>query len=165
MVAQALKGQSMVAVETLHLENALSYGGLAVLVDAWKRLGLDGVLATIPAARDRRLIQAMIFARLLFPCAKLALSQQSQGTLLAQACDLKADESFDEDDLYGAMDQLSGRWVNMEQALFQRAFPQSVRLVLYDLTSVYFEGKGPQGTSRYGHSRDHRGDRPQIILA
>ncbi len=152
-------------VELLHLENALSYGGLAVLADAWQRFGLDGVLAGIPGARDRRLIQAMIFSRLLFPCAKLSLAQHAQGTLLAQACGLASDESFDEDDLYGAMDQFSGRWVKMEQALYQRAFTPGVRLVLYDLTSVYFEGKGPQGTARYGHSRDHRQDRPQIILA
>jgi transposase len=38
-------------------------------------------------------------------------------------------------------------------------------LVLYDLTSVYFEGNGPQHLAHYGHSRDHRGDRPQIVLA
>ncbi len=38
-------------------------------------------------------------------------------------------------------------------------------MVLYDLTSVYFEGNGPEHLARYGHSRDHRGDRPQIILA
>jgi transposase len=38
-------------------------------------------------------------------------------------------------------------------------------LVLYDLTSVYFEGKGPEHLAQYGHSRDHRSDRPQIILA
>jgi transposase len=37
--------------------------------------------------------------------------------------------------------------------------------VLYDLTSVYFEGAGPKHFGRYGHSRDHRNDRPQIILA
>src|SRR5438034_84135 len=41
----------------------------------------------------------------------------------------------------------------------------AVRRVLYDLTSVYFEGKGPKGLSKFGHSRDHRSDRPQIILA
>jgi transposase len=55
--------------------------------------------------------------------------------------------------------------VALEKQLYQRAFPQSVRLVLYDLTSVYFEGKGPSHLARYGHSRDHRSDRPQIILA
>lgn len=165
LVARALEGQSLVAVDQLQLENALSYGGLAVLADAWKRFGMEEVLSDIPEARDRGLIQAMIFARLLFPCAKLALAQQAQGTLLARACGLKEDESFAEDDLYEAMDEFNGRWVRMEKALYARAFPQRVRLVLYDLTSVYFEGKGPVGTSRYGHSRDHRADRPQIILA
>ena len=63
------------------------------------------------------------------------------------------------------MDQLTGHWVGLEKQLYQRAFPQAVRLVLYDLTSVYFEGKGPTHLARYGHSRDHRADRPQIILA
>jgi transposase len=37
--------------------------------------------------------------------------------------------------------------------------------VLDDLTSVYFEGEGPTGIRRDGHSRDHRADRPQVILA
>ena len=165
MIASALKGKALVAIDQLELENALSYGGLAVLVDAWQRFGLEAVLSEIPEGRPRRLIQAMILARLLFPCAKLALAQQAHGTLLAKACGLATHESFAEDDLYAAMDQFNGRWVNTEKALYQRAFPAGVRLVLYDLTSVYFEGKGPRGTSQYGHSRDHRADRPQIILA
>ena len=68
-------------------------------------------------------------------------------------------------DLYEAMDQLNGQWVNLEKRLYQQAFPQAVRLVLYDLTSVYFEGKGPEHMAQYGHSRDHRADRRQIVLA
>jgi transposase len=165
LVTEALRGQAMVPVPQLQLENALSYGGLAVLRDAWSRFGLGTLLEDIASSRQRGLIQAMILARLLFPCAKLALCQQAQGTLLARACGLQADESFDEDDLYEAMDQFNGRWVAMEKALYQKAFPQQVRLVLYDLTSVYFEGKGPKGLSKFGHSRDHRSDRPQIVLA
>lgn len=165
IIASALRGQTLVPVEQLSLEKALSYGGLAVLRDAWSRFGLESVLEGIPGQRERQLIQAMIFGRLLFPCAKLALAQQAEGTLLAQACGLPAPETFDEDDLYAAMDQFNGRWVPMEKALYQRAFPEQVRLVLYDLTSVYFEGQGPVNLGRYGHSRDHRPDRRQIILA
>jgi transposase len=165
MVAASLSGQTMVAVDQLQLQNALNYGGLAVLLDGWKRFGMDNLFSGISSSRDTKLIQAMIFGRLLFPCAKLALSQQAQGTLLAQACGLEADELFDEDELYAAMDQFNGRWVAMEKALYQQAFKSQMRLVLYDLTSVYFEGQGPQGLSKYGHSRDHRSDRPQIILA
>lgn len=165
LIAGALRGQTLVPVEQLSLKQALSYGGLAVLRDAWARFGLESVLEGIPGPRERQLIQAMIFGRLLFPCAKLALAQQAEGTLLAQACGLPADETFDEDDLYAAMDQFNGRWVPMEKALYQKAFPEQVRLVLYDLTSVYFEGQGPVKLGRYGHSRDHRPDRRQIILA
>jgi transposase len=108
----------------------------------------------------------MIFGRILFPSAKLALVDHARGTLLASACGLdQATEDFDEDDLYAAMDELSGRWVGLEKQLCQQAFPAGVSLVLYDLTSVYFEGDGPLGISQYGHSRDHRSDRPQVLLA
>ena len=165
LITASLKGQEVLPTGPLQLETALDYGGLAVLKDAWSRFRLDELLAGIGSARQRGLLQAMVFSRLLFPCAKLSLAQQAQGTWLPQACGLAADESFAEDDLYAAMDQLNGHWVALEKQLYQRAFPQTVRLVLYDLTSVYFEGKGPAHLARYGHSRDHRSDRPQIILA
>ena len=165
LITASLKGQEVLPTEPLQLETALDYGGLAVLKDAWSRFRLDELLAGIGSGRQRGLLQAILFSRLLFPCAKLSLAQQAQGTWLSQACGLAADESFAEDDLYAAMDQLNGHWVALEKQLYQRAFPQTVRLVLYDLTSVYFEGKGPAHLARYGHSRDHRSDRPQIILA
>jgi transposase len=63
------------------------------------------------------------------------------------------------------MDALTGHWCTLEKGLACDAFKEPVSLVLYDLTSVYFEGHGPRHLSRYGHSRDHRNDRPQIILA
>jgi hypothetical protein len=165
LIAASLKGQDLVAAEQCQLNQALDYGGLAVLNDAWQRYRLGELFAGIGSARQRGLLKAVIFSRLLFPCAKLSLAQKAQGTWLAQACGLDAEESFAEDDIYYAMDQLNGHWVSLEKQLYDRAFPQTVRLVLYDLTSVYFEGKGPEHLAEYGHSRDHRGDRPQIILA
>ena len=165
LIAASLKGQEFVATSELQLHEALDYGGLAVLNDAWSRFGLDGLLADIGSPRQRGLLKAVIYSRLLFPCAKLSLAHKAQGTWLASACGLDPQESFDEDDIYLAMDELNGQWVNLEKQLYQRAFPQAVRLVLYDLTSVYFEGDGPEHLARYGHSRDHRSDRPQIILA
>jgi len=165
LVVASLKGQNFLPADQVQLHDALDYGGLAVLNDAWSRFHLDQIFAHIGSARQRGLLQAIIYSRLLFPCAKLSLAHQAQGTWLAQACGLEATESFNEDDIYTAMDQLNGHWVNLEKQLYQRAFPQAVRLVLYDLTSVYFEGKGPEHLAQYGHSRDHRADRPQIILA
>jgi transposase len=165
LIADSLQGQDFLPASEVALHDALDYGGLAVLNDAWRRFRLDELFSWIGSQRQRGLLKAVIYSRLLFPCAKLSLRPQAQGTWLAQACGLEADESFDEDDIYTAMDQLNGQWVRLEKQLYQRAFPQSVRLVLYDLTSVYFEGAGPAHLARYGHSRDHRGDRPQILLA
>lgn len=165
LIVDSLKGQAFLPASQVQLHEALDYGGLAVLNDAWSRFGLDELLGPVGSKRQRGILQAVIYSRLLFPCAKLSLAAQAQGTWLAQACGLDPNESFDEDDIYTAMDQLNGQWVSLEKQLYQRAFPQSVRLVLYDLTSVYFEGAGPEHLARYGHSRDHRGDRPQIILA
>ena len=165
LIAASLQGQSFLPAAQVQLHDAVDYGGLAVLNDAWSRFRLEELLVGIGSPRQRGLLRAMIYSRLLFPCAKLSLTHQAQGTWLARACGLEANESFNEDDLYTAMDQLNGQWVNLEKQLYQRAFPQSVRLGLYDLTSVYFEGHGPEHLARYGHSRDHRNDRPQIVLA
>ena len=166
LIAAALSGKTCVSLEELELSRALSYGGLAVLRDGWERFGLQRLFADIAEPRPRGLLQAMIFGRILFPCAKLALADQARGSLLAAACGLsQKEETFDEDDLYDAMDALNGRWVSIEKQLYKEAFPESVSLVLYDLTSVYFEGKGPRALSAYGYSRDHRQDRPQILLA
>ena len=165
IVVASLKGQDFLPADEVQLHEALDYGGLAVLNDAWSRFHLDELFADIGSPRQRGLLQAILYSRLLFPCAKLSLAHQAHGTWLARACGLDPKESFNEDDLYTAMDQLNGHWVSLEKQLYQRAFPQAVRLVLYDLTSVYFEGKGPEHWAQYGHSRDHRADRPQILLA
>lgn len=164
LIAHSLKGDRLASVESARLSGVLDFGGLAVLREAWRRFGLSDLFAGIPTIQAARL-QAFIFSRLLFPCSKLAMADTARGTALAQACDLPADEVFDEDDLYDAMDQLTGRWAPLVQNLYGKAFPDKVRIALYDITSVYFEGHGPKGLAWYGHSRDHRPDRPQVNLA
>jgi len=165
LIAASLQGQSFVSPQKVQLHEALDYGGLAVLNHTWQRFEMDRLLAAMGSARQQKLLKAMIYARLLFPSAKLSLKVQAQGTWLPGACGLDPQEDFDEDDLYEAMDRMNGHWVKLEKALYGQAFPNGLQLTLYDLTSTYFEGKGPRGLAQYGHSRDHRSDRPQILLA
>lgn len=166
LIEQSLRGRSFVAAESLQLAEVWSFGGLVLLHQGWEELGLSRIFDFIADARMTGLLKAMILGRILFPSAKLALVDHARGTLLAAACGLdQASEDFDEDALYAAMDQLNGHWVGIEKQLYQKSFPQGVSLVLYDLTSVYFEGNGPKKISQYGHSRDHRSDRPQVLLA
>ncbi|WP_231363916.1 IS1634 family transposase [Verrucomicrobium sp. 3C] len=164
-IIAAVEGKEMVALPDLEVSAVLNYGGLAVLREAWERFGLERLFASIPEERQRKLLLAMIFGRILFPSSKLALREKAVGSLLARSCGLEQDEAFDEEDLYGAMDALDGRWSGIERWLYREAFPGGVSLVLYDLTSVYFEGDGPKGLARYGYSRDHRQDRQQVLLA
>ena len=80
VIAQALRGRTLVPVDELALSGAFDYGGLAVLVDAWERYGLDAVLGQVGTPRQRALLKAMVLGRLLFPSSKLALSEQAEGT-------------------------------------------------------------------------------------
>jgi transposase len=164
LIADSLKGQTLIAPEAVSLHQALDFGGIAILRDAWGRFGLNDLFANIAPPHAGRL-QAIVFSRLLFPCAKLSLADKARSTALALSCGLEHDEVFDEDDLYSAMDQLTGMWSPLIKGLYAKAFPQKVRIALYDITSVYFEGHGPKGLAYYGHSRDHRPDRPQVNLA
>jgi transposase len=66
-----------------------------------------------------------------------------------------------EREAYDALDWLFERQARIENGLARRHLQDGV-LVLYDLTSSYFEGRCCP-LARYGHSRDHRRDRPQIV--
>ncbi|MBW6414507.1 IS1634 family transposase [Methylacidiphilum fumariolicum] len=164
VLAAALQKKRLVPVEGLEVQEALDYGGMAVLEEAWGRFDLDEVFASVGSERKQRLLKAMIFGRILFPSSKLALREEARGTLLAKVCGLE-EKDLDEDELYRAMDELNGCWSGIEKKLYQGRQPQGASLVLYDLSSVYFEGEGPEGLAQYGYSRDHRQDRRQVLLA
>src|ERR1700757_4030276 len=66
LIAQSLRGQSFVAPETLTLTEAWSFGGLAVLRQAWDNFGLGRLFSWASSARTAGLLQAMIFGRVLF---------------------------------------------------------------------------------------------------
>jgi len=56
----------------------------------------------------------------------------------------------------------------IEEALFvenRLLFENSMDVVFFDTTSIYFEGDGPEGFAEYGLSKDHRPDRKQIVVA
>src|SRR5260370_30435357 len=144
LIAQSLRGQSFVAPETLQLTQAWSFGGLAVLHQAWDSFALDGLFGPVAKTRSAGLLKAMVFGRILFPSAKLAFVDHARGTLLAAACGLdQGREDFNEDDLYAAMDQLNGHWVGIEKQLYQKRSPQRVSIVLYHVATLYCDRHRP----------------------
>jgi len=68
---------------------------------------------------------------------------------------------------YGTLDWLVAQKKPIEQELFLRLrtlFALNVDLVVYDLTSTYFEGAGPEGLAKHGHSRDGKPRNRQVLV-
>jgi hypothetical protein len=68
---------------------------------------------------------------------------------------------------YRTLDQLLERKAETEHALFvtlHDLFSLQVDMVFYDLTSTYFEGKGPPEIGAHGHSRDGKPRNPQVLV-
>ncbi len=68
---------------------------------------------------------------------------------------------------YRTLDHLLLNKNQIEVALYERLrdlFDFQPDLVLYDLTSTYFEGHGPATLAKHGHSRDHKPRNVQVVI-
>jgi transposase len=160
---RVLKGESLVSPsEALAIERSLPHGHVAAILGTLRRIGLDRALARTRSPQ-RDLACAMIVARILAPASKLAtsrcLADQTATSSLGAMLEL---DSVDEDQLYEAMDWLLARQTQIENKLAQRHL-QEGSLVLYDVTSTYFEGRRCP-LARFGHSRDERRGNLQIVF-
>src|SRR5881296_2235627 len=88
-----------------------------------------------------------------------ALNEETLHSTLGEMLDIAA---ADEDELYEAMDWLQPRQERIERALAKQHLSEGT-LVLYDLTSVYFEGRHCP-LAKLGHSRDDKGGKLQIVV-
>ncbi len=117
---------------------------------AMYRLGFAGLLAARPS-RERDLVCAMVAARIIAPHTKLATTRWWHTTTLAEDFGV-ADAS--EDELYAAMDWLLARQDTVQKKLAARHL-KAGGLVLYDLSSSYFEGTTCP-LAKLGYSRDRK---------
>ena len=159
-----LAGETLVPLEAQRFEiaRALAHGHVAAALGTARRLGLDKMLPKGPERRAK-LILAMIVARIVEPAAKLATARQlSEATAAHSLGAVLGLREVDEDELYAALDLLGGSQASVEKVLAQRHLKDGV-LVLYDVTSSYLEGRRCE-LAQFGYSRDHRGDRPQIVF-
>lgn len=157
----ALKGEKLLpAGGLLETTESRPHGHVAAVVGTMRKLGMDRLLAA-RSSRERDLAFSLIAGRLLAPGSKLSLATsflaESRASSLAQVCGV---EGADENELYAAMDWLLARQDKIEDALAKQYLCNGC-LVLYDVSSSYFEGKTCP-LAQFGYSRDKRGDRRQI---
>jgi hypothetical protein len=161
---RVLAGETLVPLgeQRFAITRALAHGHVAAALGTVRRLGLDKILPNGPERRAR-LILAMIVARIVEPAAKLATARQlSEATAAHSLGAVLGLGEVDEDELYAALDLLGRSQASVEKVLAERHLKDGV-LVLYDVTSSYLEGRRCE-LAQFGYSRDHRGDRPQIVF-
>jgi transposase len=133
-----------------------AHGHVQAIEAAMQRLGFAALIAAM-ACRERDLVLAMVAARILAPHTKLATTRWWHTTTLAQDFGV-ADAS--EDDLYSAMDWLLERQGRIQKKLAARHL-EAGSLVLYDLSSSYFEGTTCP-LAKLGHNRDGKKGKLQV---
>jgi len=149
IIKRSLKGETFVpAADAFKITRSLPHGHVEAVLKMIRKLGLDDLIASEPSRR-RNLVVAMIAERLLFPSSKLANTRHWLDTTLAEELDV-ADAT--EDHLYDAMDWLLQRQSAIEKKLAKRHLSEEA-LVLYDVTSSYYEGKTCP-LAHFGHDRD-----------
>jgi DDE family transposase len=159
-IEATLKGQRLVpAQEAFTITRSLPHGHVAAVTAMAHRLGLPALLG--PACQSRDLVFALIVSRVVRPKSKLSTLSWWPDTTLGVDMDVAGAST---DEVYAAMDWLTGRQDGIEKRLATRHLaPQAnpSRMALFDLTSAWVTGRCCELAAR-GYSRDGKKGLPQI---
>jgi len=156
------KAGGPVTLESLRIDRSLPHGHVAAVLGVLRRLALDKLISTRRCPERDRVV-AMIVARLIDPQSKLATArgfcEATATSSIGLECGLDPDLS--EDELYTAMDWLLDRQDRIQNQLAARHLADGA-LVLYDVSSSYFEGRTCP-LAKFGHNRDGKHGKLQIV--
>ncbi len=158
----------------VRVENTRDFGGYWLGLELMRRLELDGFLRQVlPAGRETidwdAMAKLLVLSRLLDPSSELYIAEHLYGRSGLEYLLGVPASAVDDNRLYRALDQLLPHKAALEIHLKTRLgtlFDLQYDLVLYDITSTYFEGKAEGNRqARRGYSRDHRPDCKQVCIA
>ena len=163
-----------VRLDRVRLERGRSFGDVWLGWTLWHALHLDTVCTELlPDGREAvswaQMAAVLVIARLCEPASELHTAEHwYPRTALEDLLGIPA-PLVNDDRLYRALDRLLPHKVALEQHLVRRLgelFQLDYDLLLYDVTSTYFEGlAAANALATRGHSRDHRPDCLQVCLA
>jgi transposase len=154
--------------------NARRFGDVYLAHWLWNLLDLDAIIHRhVPpgkeSVRPADVVAIEVINRLCAPCSEFALAEHWYASTGLEDLLGVPNEAVTKDRLYRTLDRLLQAQVDIENDLktrFQGLFQLDYDLLLYDLTSSYFEGLAEENElAKRGYSRDHRGDCQQIVLA
>jgi len=167
-VATSPDGLVSVHFDRVTYEKPRAAGHIHVGREFWKRLGLDDILKSLGFSPWLvKLTCMMTLNRLIHPAAEYAMPDWIRSTAMADILNFDASR-LPHDPLYRNLDRLHPHRAAIESALAEREqslFDLGNTVLLYDLTSTYFEGKADHiPKAKRGYSRDHRPDCKQVVV-
>lgn len=154
-------------------ERVRDFGGYWLGLEVADRLGLISLLKKLlPEGREEvprsMMALTLVLMRLCEPSSELRIAEHLyERSSLGDLLGIPADKVND-DRLYRALDSLLPHKAEMEKHLKGRLgelFGLEYDLLLYDVTSTYFEGQSSSnGQAALGYSRDHRPDCKQVCI-
>jgi transposase len=162
-----------VRLDAVRLERSRSFGAVWLGWRLWQALKLDELLgALLPHGREAvawaEVITILVIGRLCEPSSELHVAEQwYRTTALEDLLGVPAESIYDER-LYRSLDRLLPHKEAIEAHLVKRfgeLFELDYDLLLYDVTSTYFEGVADPEIAKRGYSRDHRPDCVQVNIA
>jgi hypothetical protein len=158
----------------VRVERVLDFGAYWLGFQVMRELGLPGFLESLMGNGREEVpwsIMAMVLVlmRLAQPSSELKVAEQLfERTALGDLLGVPT-QGVNDDRLYRALDRLLPQKEALESHLKERLgelFALEYELLLYDITSTYFEGEcAANGEARYGYSRDRRSDCKQVCIA
>ena len=163
-----------VDLSKVRVENCREFGGPWLAWQLIQKLGIDEFLKqSIPSGKEEIewavMSLVLVIARLCRPSSELHIAEHFyRQTALADILGVP-DEKVNENRLYRTLDQLLPQKESLEVHLKNRLgelFDLEYDLLLYDVTSTYFEGQAERNPlAQRGYSRDQRGDCRQVCIA
>jgi len=156
----------------VRVENSRQFGGPWLALEVVRRLRLDEFLkGVMPTGREHvawwRSVLILVVARLCRPSSELYVAEQwYPKSAMPQLLGVPADR-VDDNRLYRTLDQLLPHKTKLESHLKHRMgklFDLEYDLLMYDITSTYFEGQANFEMAQRGYSRDQRGDCKQVCI-
>jgi transposase len=163
-IRKLLKGGSVIdnPEDDFQIIRSLPYANVKAALSTLRQIGLDKVISSSPQNKNHKLVIAMIIARIINPCSKLATVRSlNQETCSSVLSDLLNIPDVNENDLYHAMDWLLASQDKIELSLADKHLANG-SLVLYDVSSSYFEGVCCP-LARRGNDKDHKKSKLIIV--
>jgi len=173
-VAPAAAHAVAVRLDRVRVERARVFGDVWLGWTLWRALRLDDLCTTLlPRGREAipwaQMAAVSVIARLCEPASELHIAEDWYRTTALEDLLGIATARIDDHRLYRTLDRLLPHKAAIEQHLRQRLgelFAVEYDLLLYDVTSTYFEGLAARNTlAARGYSRDHRPDCKQVCIA